>query len=99
MGLLISTLAKNQFVAAQASLVAGFLPAFILSGFLFEIENMPDWLQVVTYFVPARYFVQSLQTVFLAGDIYEIFIPDILRMLLIGGFFFALVVKKSVKGL
>jgi len=98
-GLLISTLAKNQFVAAQASLVAGFLPAFILSGFLFEIENMPHWLQIVTYVVPARYFVQSLQTIFLAGDIYEIFVADILRMLLIGSFFFTLVVRKSVKGL
>jgi ABC-2 type transport system permease protein len=98
-GLLISTLAKNQFVAAQASLIAGFLPAFILSGFLFEIGNMPQWLQTVTYFVPARYFVQSLQTIFLAGNIYELFIADIVRMLLIGAFVFALVVKKSVKGL
>ena len=98
-GLLISTLAKNQFVAAQIAIIAGFLPAFILSGFLFEITNMPQWLQTITYLIPARYFVQSLQTLFLAGNIYELFAADILRMLLIGSFFFALVVKKSVKGL
>lgn len=98
-GLLISTLAKNQFVAAQMSLVIGFLPAFILSGFLFEIGNMPQWLQYITFFVPARYFVQSLQTIFLAGDIYEIFIFDILAMLLISITLFILIFKKTKKGL
>lgn len=98
-GLLISTLAKNQFVAAQVSIIAGFLPAFILSGFLFEIGNMPPWLQTLTLIVPARYFVESLQTIFLAGNIYEIFISNIISMILIGAFFFLLVLRKSKKGL
>ena len=98
-GLLISTLAKNQFVAAQISIIAGFLPAFLLSGFLFEIGNMPIWLQTLTLIVPARYFVESLQTIFLAGNIYEIFISNIISMILIGTFFFLLVLKKSKKGL
>lgn len=98
-GLLISTTAKNQFVAAQISIIAGFLPAFLLSGFLFEIGNMPIWLQTLTLIVPARYFVESLQTIFLAGNIYEIFISNIISMILIGTFFFLLVLKKSKKGL
>lgn len=98
-GLFISTVAKNQFVAAQASLIAGFLPAFLLSGFLFEISNMPEWLQILTHVVPARYFVESLQSIFLAGDIYSIFFKDILGMLAVGSFFFLLVLKKSKKGL
>lgn len=98
-GLLISTLAKNQFVAAQTSIIVGFLPAFILSGFLFEINNMPQWLQTLTYIFPARYFVESLQTLFLAGDIYDIFIVDIIGMSLISTLLFTLIVKKSLKGL
>lgn len=98
-GLLISTIAKNQFVAAQISIIAGFLPAFLLSGFLFEIDNMPYWLQLVTHVIPARYFVESLQTIFLVGNIPSIFIKDILGMFVVGAFFFTLVVKKSKKGL
>lgn len=54
-GLLISTVAKNQFVAAQVSIVAGYLPAFLLSGFLFEINNMPYWLQIFTHIIPALF--------------------------------------------
>ena len=98
-GLLISTLAKNQFVAAQMSLIVGFLPAFILSGFLFEIGNMPQWLQYITSIIPARYFVESLQTIFLAGNIYEIFIFDAFVMILISALLFAFVLKKSKKAL
>lgn len=98
-GLTISTLAKNQFVAAQISLIAGFLPSFLLSGFLFEIDNMPQWLQIVTLIVPARYFVESLQTIFLVGNIYEIFIVDIFAMLVVSTIFFIIVLKKLKKDL
>jgi ABC-2 type transport system permease protein len=98
-GLLISTLAKNQFVAAQVSIIAGFLPAFLLSGFLFGIENMPVWLQAITHVIAARYFVESLQTIFLVGNIPSIFIKDIIGMLVVGAFFFILVIKKTKKGL
>ncbi len=98
-GLLISTVAKNQFVAAQVAIIAGFLPAFLLSGFLFEIDNMPYALQLLTHVIAARYFVESLQTIFLVGNIPSIFIKDILGMVLVGLFFFALVVKKTKKAL
>ena len=99
LGLLISTLAKNQFVAAQAALIAGFLPALLLSGFLFQIASMPWWLQYFTHIIPARYFVAILQTLFLSGDIYEIILPNLISMLLLGSFFFLLVLKKTRKRL
>ena len=68
-GLLVSTLSKSQFVASQIALVLGFLPALQLSGFLFEISSTPPPIQGLTYLFPARYLVQALQTIFLAGDI------------------------------
>jgi ABC-2 type transport system permease protein len=98
-GLLISTITKNQFLAAQIALVASFLPAFLLSGFLFEIENMPSWLQTLTLIIPARYFVMSIQTLFLSGNIYEIFLTSTIGIFTIGSFLFALVLMHTKKGL
>lgn len=98
-GLLISILAKNQFVASLVALIVGFLPAFLLSGFLFEIHNMPFWLQNFTYIIPARYFVQSLQSLFLAGDIYTIYLKSAVGMLAVGTFIFFIATKKLKKGL
>jgi len=98
-GLLISTRARNQLVASQLAAQTGFLPAFMLSGFLFEIGNMPGWLQTLTYLIPARYFVASLQTVFLTGDVWAQFLPNILAMLAVGAGFFGLVARNTRKSL
>jgi ABC-2 type transport system permease protein len=98
-GLLISALAKNQFVAAQISLLSGFLPALLLSGFLFEIDSMPAVIRWFTHIIAARYFVASLQTVFLAGDVWSLFLPDIGAMLAIGAVFFAITALKTRKSL
>lgn len=68
-GLLFSGMTRNQFNAAQAALNAAYLPAMILSGFVFEISSMPPIVQAVTYIIPARYFVEALQTLFLSGNI------------------------------
>ena len=76
-GLLISARTKDQFVASQVALNVAFLPAFILSGFIFEIQSMPLPIQTLTRIIPARYFVNSLQTLFLAGDIWPILLPNI----------------------
>jgi ABC-2 type transport system permease protein len=99
LGLLISTVAKNQFVAAQAALIAGFLPAFLLSGFIFQIESMPWWLQYITHLIPTRYFVSILQTLFLTGDIYAIILPNLLAILLLGSIFFLIILKITRKRL
>ena len=95
-GLLISSLARNQFLAAQIALFSGFLPAFMLSGFLFEIDAMPAPIRAITWLVPARYFVSSLKTVFLAGDIWALFVPNLIAMGVIGSLFF-LVAKRATR--
>lgn len=89
-GLLISAVTKNQFVAAQLALFTGFLPATLLSGFIFEISAMPLPIRTVTTVIPARYFVTSLQTLFLAGDVWSVLMPAIVKMLAVGGFFLTL---------
>jgi ABC-2 type transport system permease protein len=99
MGLLISVIAKNQFVAGQAAIIATFLPAFILSGFLFDISSMPAPVQVITHAVAARYFIAILQTLFLAGNIWPIILPNAAALLLMAGFFLGLARKKSGKRL
>ncbi|HUV70428.1 MAG TPA: ABC transporter permease [Terracidiphilus sp.] len=67
LGFLISVLAKNQFAASQIALLITFLPAFLLSGFLFSIEQMPIVLQWITRILPARYYVSVLKKIFLKG--------------------------------
>ncbi|HEY7165249.1 MAG TPA: ABC transporter permease [Candidatus Binatia bacterium] len=75
-GLLISSAIKSQFVASQMALLVTFLPALMLSGFLFDLRSMPAIVRLITYLLPARYFVTLLQTVFLAGDIWTVIIPN-----------------------
>ncbi|MCH7986853.1 MAG: ABC transporter permease, partial [Acidobacteria bacterium] len=68
LGYLISVVAKTQLAASQAALVVTFLPAFLLSGFLFATEQMPAPIRAITHIVPARYFVTILKGVFLKGS-------------------------------
>ncbi len=98
-GLMISTITKNQFVAAQAALFSGFLPAFMLSGFLYEIDSMPWLLRMITYLIPARYFVANLQTVFLTGDIWPQFLFGMFAMLAVGTVFLSITIIKTHKRL
>ena len=76
LGLLISTAVKSQFVASQVAVLVTFLPATLLSGFLFDIRNMPAAVRAITYAMPARYFVALLQTLFLAGDVWAVVLPN-----------------------
>lgn len=99
LGLFISSATKNQFVASQMALLASFLPTFLLSGFIYEISSMPVWIQAITYLVPARYLIPSLQTVFLTGDIWAQFLPNIGIMLLFGLFFFRLSFRATRRSL
>lgn len=98
-GLLISTVAKNQFVAYQIAITAGFLPAFMLSGFIFEITNMPLYIQAITYLVPARYLVTSLQTIFLVGNVWRLLLISMVPMVIYVAFLLYFVLKKTVKRL
>ncbi|MGH8545058.1 MAG: ABC transporter permease [Gammaproteobacteria bacterium] len=77
-GLLISSAVRSQFVASQITMLVTFLPALMLSGFLFDLRSMPAAVRLISYLLPARYYVALLQTVFLAGDIWGVIIPNAL---------------------
>ncbi|HUN92057.1 MAG TPA: ABC transporter permease [Burkholderiaceae bacterium] len=81
LGLVLSTALRNQFNAAQAALNIAFLPAVMLSGFAFEISSMPAPVRAVTYLLPARYFVSSMHTLFLAGNVASVLVRNGLYML------------------
>lgn len=75
-GLVISSATKSQFLASQLSMMITFLPAMMLSGFMFDIRSMPWVIQIITYVFPARYFVSLLQTLFLAGNVWNVIVPN-----------------------
>ena len=93
-GIMISAAARNQLIAYQISLVTSFLPAFMLSGFIYSIDNMPRVIQVVTYLVPARYFVTILKGIFLKGVGWEILWLEMLAMTLYGFVVFGLAIRR-----
>jgi ABC-2 type transport system permease protein len=76
-GLVISSVAPTQQVAFQLALLSSFLPTFILSGFIFPISSMPQAIQVVTYVIPARYFIVALRGIVLKGADIAVFWQDI----------------------
>jgi len=97
MGLLISIVTRNQFVAGMVAIIATFLPAFLLSGFLFDIDSMPAVVQVITHVIAARYYVAILQTLFLAGDVWSVILPNAAALALMAAFFLGLSRKRLHK--
>ncbi|MDO5651616.1 MAG: ABC transporter permease [Moraxella sp.] len=67
-GLLISGKTRNQFQASQLAMLASFLPAMMLSGFVFDLRNVPSAIQIISHLLPATYFMELVKTLFLAGD-------------------------------
>jgi ABC-2 type transport system permease protein len=82
MGYFFSVVAKTQLAASQISLVATFLPAFLLSGFMYPIDQMPAVIQVITHIVPARYYMAILRNVFLKGTSITLMWQDFLGLAL-----------------
>jgi ABC-2 type transport system permease protein len=80
LGFFISVLAKSQFAASQIALLITFLPAFLLSGFLFSIEQMPVVLQWITRILPARYYVSVLKNIFLKGTPVAMLYTDLIPL-------------------
>jgi len=80
LGLLISSVAETQQVAFQAALLVSFLPTLMLSGFIFPIASMPPFLQLVTYAVPARYFLIALRGIVLKGAGLQAYGADLLAL-------------------
>jgi ABC-2 type transport system permease protein len=75
-GLSVSSVTKSQFVASQIALLLSFMPAMMLSGFLFDLRSMPLAIQLISFLLPARYYVALLQTEFLAGDVWSLILPN-----------------------
>ena len=99
MGLTISTLCRSQFVAALVALITTFLPAFLLSGFIFDIRSMPAVIHFITGIVAARYYVAMLQTLFLAGNIWFILLTNALYLIAMACFFLGITYYKTRKKL
>ena len=99
MGLLISVAARGQFVAGQVALIVTFLPAFLLSGFIFDIDSMPGIVRMITHVVAARYFVAIMQTLFLAGDLWSVMVPNILALMAMAVIFLGITWWRSRKRL
>lgn len=76
LGLLISAAVKNQFLACQLALIISFLPALMLSGFIFDLHSVPTVVRAISRVLPATYYVESLQTLFLAGNLPSLLIRD-----------------------
>ncbi len=93
-GIMLSAALRSQLLAYQASMVTSFLPAYLLSGFVFAIEAMPEPIQVVTHIVPARYFISILKGVFLKGVGIEILIWDFAFLAIYALIVFAVTTRK-----
>lgn len=85
LGILISVVTKSQLLASQLAMVLTFLPSFLLSGFMYAITNMPKPIQVITFAIPARYFVALLKAIYLKGVGLEILAGQALLLTLFGG--------------
>jgi ABC-2 type transport system permease protein len=96
-GLVISSVTKSQFLANQITFLVTFLPATMLSGFIFDIRSMPIGAQLVTRIFPARYFVNSLQTLFLAGDVWAVILPDAAVLAVMAAILMLIAVKSTRK--
>ena len=84
LGIVISIVAKSQLVASQIAMVATFLPAFLLSGFMFAVSNMPLPLRMVSRLIPARYYIAVLKGIFLKGNPIRILALDAVYLLFFG---------------
>ena len=94
-GLLISSVLKNQFLASQVSLGIAFLPALLLSGLMFPINSMPVFFQYLTNFLPPRYFITFIESEFMAGTVWNIVIINSIFLTILGLVLFVFVYKKT----
>jgi len=94
-GLLISTVTKSQQLAFMISVIFTLLPSFLLSGFIFSISSMPKVIQIISYLVPAKYFLTVLRGIFLKGNGLTVLWPEVVPLILLA----LLVITACVKRL
>jgi ABC-2 type transport system permease protein len=100
MGLFISSTLKSQFLASQITQLVTFLPATMLSGFVYDLRSVPTAIRLLSYGIPARYFVALLQTIFLAGDVWSVILPNAVMLGVFAAFFLAMtrrLIRKSLE--
>lgn len=91
LGLLISAATKNQFLASQIALIVSFLPALMLSGFIFDLRSVPVIVRAISTVLPPTYYVEALQTLFLAGNVPGLLIKDTAVLLMAAVILFVLI--------
>ena len=94
-GLIVSTILKNQFMASMVAMSAGFMPALMLSGLMFPINSMPVFFQYLTAVIPPRYYIAFIESEFMAGGVNEIRIANAFYLTLLGLILFTGVYKKT----
>ena len=92
-GFFVSTISKDQFIASQIAGVVGFMPAMMLSGLIYEINSMPWFLRLLTCFIPARYYVSSITSLFLSGTIMKTIVLNSIYLGLFALLMFVIVYK------
>lgn len=97
MGLFISSVARNQFVASQAAILSAFMPAYFLSGYVFEPSGMPWPIELLSRAIAARYYVSCLKTLFLVGDAWAQLLPNMVGMAAIALVFLGLTLKNTAR--
>lgn len=98
-GLVISAVTKNQFLACQYTIVVSLLPTMMLTGFLFDLRSVPEWIRVVGYILPATYYMEIAKTLFLAGNNWQLLIKNSLILTAYAVFFLGLALHVTRKKL
>ena len=93
-GILISAVAKTQLLAYQMGMLSSFLPGFLLSGFIYSIDNMPAPIQMVSYIVPARYYIAILKALYLKGEGVSLLWPQLVFLFVYAVIVFTVATRK-----
>ena len=96
-GLLISSATKSQFLSCQLALLVGFLPSMMLSGFIFDLHSVPDWVNAIGHVIPPTYYLELLKSLFLAGNNWELIFKNCSILILYAAFFIILALKITKK--
>ncbi len=94
-GLNISSVLKNQFLASMVAMSLGFMPALMLSGLMFPINSMPVFFQHLTRVLPPRYYVSFIESEFMAGGVNSIRLENAVFLAILGLLFFTAVYKNT----
>ena len=99
MGLTISSITKNQFLASQVAIVVSFLPAMMLTGFLYDLRSVPAFIRNVGQVLPATYYLELLKSLFLAGNNWHLIYKNCLILFFYAILFISLALKVTKKSL